>query len=47
MDGMCKGELEDHLPQSHKSLDLQNVTGNIGLFRQPREDHVVRVRPKV
>ena len=47
MDGMCKGQLEDHLPQSHKSLDLKNVTGNIGLFRLPREDDVVRVRPKV
>jgi len=26
---------------------LKNVTGNIGLFRLPREDNVVRVRPKV
>jgi len=34
-------------PQSLKSLDLKNVTGNIGLFHLPREDDVVRVRPRV
>jgi len=47
MNGMCKGQLEDHLPQSHKSLDLKNVTDNIGLFRLPREDDVVSVQRTV
>jgi len=47
MNGICKGQLEDHLPQSHKSLDLKNVTVNIGVFRLPREDDVVSVRPTV
>jgi hypothetical protein len=47
MCGMCKGQLEDHVQQSHKYLDLKNVTGNIGLFRLPRGEDVVRVRPKV
>jgi len=45
MKEMCKGQLEDHLPQSHKSLDLKNVTNNICLFRLPREDDVVSVQP--
>ena len=47
MKGMCKGLLEDHLPESHKFLDLKNVTANIFLFRLPREDDVVSVRPTV
>jgi len=47
MNGMCKGQLKEHLPQSHKSLDLKNVTGNIGLFRLPCEDDAVNVRPMV
>jgi hypothetical protein len=32
--------------RSH-SLDLKNVTGNLGRFRVPRGEDVVRVRPKV
>ena len=36
--GLCKGQLEDHLLQPLKSLDLKNVAGNIGLIRLPHED---------
>ena len=41
MNGMCKGQYEDHLLLPLKSLDLKNVLGNIGLFRLPREEDFV------
>jgi len=46
MNRMCKGQLEDHLLQTLKSLDLKNMAGNIGLFLLPREEDVVHVRIK-
>jgi len=32
MNGMCKGQYEDHLLVPLKSLELKNVAGSIGLF---------------
>ena len=47
MNGMCKGQYEDHVLLPLKSLDLKNVAGSIGLFRPPREKDVVCVRKRV
>jgi hypothetical protein len=45
MNAMCKGQLEGHLLQPLKSLDLKNVAGSIGLFHLPRkEDMCVQAR---
>ena len=44
MNGMCKGQYEDHLLLPLKSLDFKNAVGNIGLFPLPREGNFVCVR---
>ena len=44
---MWKGQYVEHLLQLLKSLDLKNIAENIGLFRLPREEDVVYVRPEV
>jgi len=43
MNGMCKGQQEDHLLLS---LDLKNMAGDIGLFCLPCEEDVVCVGEK-
>jgi len=47
MNGICKGQEEDHLLQPLNSLDLKNMAGNIGILHLPQKEDVVCVRPGV